>query len=464
VQSRLPLDGDIARGLGRCASGRCDIRSPERLAARACALIVTLLAIAAVLLVSTGLFWARSAGPSRLAQPDTFWYVRQAVLFDGKGVAAANAAGNDVICQARNEAAVAVGRPPACHHYITRLPDPRYIRIFTTRPGFALLAAPLITLFGLWNGMIAATLICCLLVALLMFAAVRQLGGSMLAAMAAVILIFVLPSGYWMTRMLPEGAILAGYLATGIGAIRIWRGQWRSGFAITAAALAWLFAMKPANGLVVALALLAPPAVLALVRVRVRARGGSGYAAIPVVSWRVIGRVAVPGLAGTLGWLVVSHAAHLPGLTYTIQDLASEHFQGRLVADPIGWLLWRDAGFWPGWLFRQALNPWAACLVAAGTGLLAWRCRVQATPWLIAGFTGLVVLAAHPLYSEADRLVLPVWLPTAMGLALFPWSRLRRFRVPEPVHQETSAGDPVAAPAGGGELAATRPALDDPLK
>ncbi|MGE5286265.1 MAG: phospholipid carrier-dependent glycosyltransferase [Micromonosporaceae bacterium] len=403
--------------------------------------------VVAVMLLATGLFWLRWSQPTRQALPDTFWYTRQAVLFTGGTAAAAAEAGSNVVCRARNEQAAAVGRPPACRHYPKGWPDRRYLRIFTTRPGFPLLAAPLVALFGPWTGMALATLAGCLLVALLIYAALRQLGGSTAPALAGVVLIFALPSGYWMTKMMPDGAALASCLATGIGVLRLWRKRWWSGLAIATAGLGCAFLVKPADGFILAVVLLAASMLAAAWRLwfpddAATMNDGDDHAPTAsngkppqpagtptVFFWLAVGLSLALGLAGTLGWLVVSRAAHLPSFTYTIQDVASRHFRGRATRYPMTWLLIHDRTFWRNWLSAQVARPWAPILAAAGITGLVWRCRAAATPWLAVGLTGLLIIAAHPLNSQADRLILPIWLPVAIGIALLPWPRKRIHRV-----------------------------------
>jgi hypothetical protein len=136
--------------------------------------------------------------------------------------------------------------------------------------------------------------------------------------------------------------------------------------------------------------------------------------------------MVVLGLAGTVGWSVVSKMAHLPSFTYTIQDMASRHFRGRLTPDPVGYLVKKDAWFLPHWGLKLARDPWPLVVAAAGLAALVWTCRARAVPWLLIGATGPLAVASHPLGSEANRLVLPVWLPVIAGLALGADRAVRR--------------------------------------
>jgi hypothetical protein len=380
-------------------------------------------AVAAVLFIAAGLFLACWNEPTPQAMPDTYMYTRQAVIYSGAGTAHADEVASRLVCSARNRYARQLGLRQACHHYPAHEPDPRYLRIFTTRPGFPLLATPLVGLAGAWRGMEWATALAAALAAVLGYAAVRALGGSRIAGLASAVLLFILPAGYWITRMLPEGAMLAGCLATGAGitllrprradggsATAPGRGRITAGITLAAAGLLWTYVIKSANGFLLSSVLLAGGAGLT---------GWTWVRPRTAAWWRTSGVVmAMLGLVGTVGWVVVSKLAHLPSFSDTIQDMATRHFRGRPTPNPLGYLLSRDAWFIPHWFLVLVNDRWALPVVAAGIAALVWICRSWAVPWLLIGVTGPLAMAAHPLGSEADRLVLPVWLPVIAGLAL----------------------------------------------
>jgi hypothetical protein len=391
-------------------------------------------AVAAVLLIASGLFMFNFNGRARQALPDTYWYTRQAVRYSGASIAHSGEVASRVECAAINRYSREIGMPAACHHYPTHQPNPRYARIFTTRPGFSLLAAPLVRLAGPLPGMEWATAIASVLAALVGYAAVRAVGGSRLAGIGSALLLYIFPSGYWTSRLLPEGAMLAGCLATGIGITMLWprpgdgtgarpgRGRITAGIAVAVIGLAWTYVMKSANGFLLSAVLLAGGAALAAwTRARPRAgpwwRPGGWWR--PASWWRPSAVItALVGLAGTVGWLVVSQAAHLPSFSDTIQDMASSHFRGRLTPSPIGYLVKRDIWFIPHWGLVVIRDVWPLPVAAAGIAALVWTCRARAVPWLLIGVTGPLAVAAHPIGSESDRLALPVWLPVIIGFVM----------------------------------------------
>jgi hypothetical protein len=151
--------------------------------------------------------------------------------------------------------------------------------------------------------------------------------------------------------------------------------------------------------------------------------------------------IGATGLLAVLVWQVLSRVLHLPGLYETIQDFATTHFKARPdVADPIGWLIERNLGFWPDRLALELAQPVTlAAFLFAGT-VLVLRMRAVAALWIFTGLTGVMMLLAHPAGTEYDRLMAPIWLPVAGALGYA--AALAVSRRPEP----PARPDPVDAP------------------
>lgn len=115
----------------------------------------------------------------------------------------------------------------------------------------------------------------------------------------------------------------------------------------------------------------------------------------------------------------------LPGMYETLQDKYTEHFSVPDVPDPWTRLRAQNREYWP-MRVEQWLNggqPLAAAPVLAflvGGGYVAWQVLPwrDALVWLAVGTTGLVTVAAHPLWTESDRLMIFIWLPLVVGLAM----------------------------------------------
>ncbi|MFG1604111.1 hypothetical protein [Actinoplanes sp. NPDC049265] len=408
-----------------------------------------------LVLVAVPVFLLRVDGPDRVASGDSYWYMRQAQIFAGVDPATAASVAGRELCRDINRASVAQGGKDGCRTYAI-VASPRYQAIFHSRPGYPLFAAPFVAALGAWTGMVAATLVLALIAMLLAYLAVWLATGLRLAGLVASAALLLLPSGFWMTRMLVEGGTLAGCFAVLLGAMLTWRGR-RLGLAVAAAGLAWLFAVRSASGLAVALALLAASLVVA-----VPPRRPSRAAQIPSGSpgrypgpegpsggpgrypgaerlsgspGRYPGPEYRPGLplltAGLaavvlIGWAVVSSVWHLPSLNETIQDMATIHFKKPDVADPLGYLAHANVKFWRRWLSETAHDPGAMASVALAILVLAVRMRRAAVLWILVGLSGFALVVAHPLISQEPRLVNPMWIPVAVALGWAAALLLRR--------------------------------------
>ncbi|MGW4947993.1 hypothetical protein ACWEOZ_41115, partial [Actinoplanes sp. NPDC004185] len=374
------------------------------------------------------LFLARYEDPRRVASGDSYWYMRQALIFTGTDPEVAGLEAGRQVCRDLNRASRARGEKPTCELYVTTRISPRYAAIFDSRPGYPLFAAPFVATLGLWTGMMTATLVLALLAAVLAYLAVWLASGLRPAGVLAATVLFALPTGFAMTRMLTESGVVAGYLAALLGATLVVRGR-RAGLVLVVAALAWLLAVRSASGMAMALALLAAGALTALGRRQRRAGALLG----------------ATGLLTALAWQLLSRTLHLPGLNDTIQDFATRHFRaGPDVADPIGWLIRRNLFFWPDRLVLELAVPGTLVAVLFAVVVLVLRMRAVAALWIFTGLTGVMMVLAHPVNSEYPRLMAPIWLPVACAFgyaaALAVGPRRELLAAPEP------AGVPSAAP------------------
>lgn len=354
-----------------------------------------------VVVVATMLFLARYEDPRRIASGDSFWYMRQTLIFTGVDPEAARLQAAEQMCRDINRSLRAMKTKPTCQHYVSTGFAPRYVDIFDSRPGYPLVAAPFVSVLGLWTGMMAATLMLALLAAALAYLAVWLASGLRLVGVLASALIFVLPSGFAMSRMLTESGVFAGYLAVLLGATLMLRGRRLGlglGLPIVVVALVWLFLARSASGMAMALTLLAAGAVAAVTR-RHRWPGVT---------------IAGLGVLAIVAWQIVSGVLRLPGLNETIQDFATHHFErGPDVADPIGWLIDKNLDFWPGQLVLEAARPTTAAAFAFAVVMFVRHLPAVAALWLVTGLTGVMMLVAHPADSEYHRMMAPIWLPVA---------------------------------------------------
>jgi hypothetical protein len=361
-------------------------------------------ALAVVLLSAGALLWHWSGSAVRI-QPDSWWYARGALIYSGSSQPDAEREASWLICRGRHPDVPAVTLERSCRYPVIK--DPRYARIFTARPLYPLLAAPLVhPLGGVEGAMTAVTALCCVVAGAFMYASVRRSGGGRVAGLAAVVALGVLPSGYWMARLTAEAPMMAGLLAVVWGLVA-WPDSRAAGLAAASLGSVWVFLAKPADGLAFAVALLAA-AVVARV------------AHAPDPEHRTLVMAAV-GAAGVVGWEVASAVLRVPGLGDAVQDLATHHYATPDVAHPWRYLLGRDLHLISSQTRPTLRRGWP--LLLGGTGLVALialvvQARWRSLPWLAAGATGIAAVAVHPLVSEYQRLAVPLCLPVEAGLGL----------------------------------------------
>jgi hypothetical protein len=281
---------------------------------------------------------------------------------------------------------------------------PRYLAIFTSRPGYPLLAAPIAAVFGLRFGLWAAALLCTLLASLLVIALLREAGCGWRAALGGQALLLAAPSGYWGSRMLTDGPSLATTLLALLGAVWMAKGRIRPGAGVLAAGLVTGFLVRYSSEQLAAL-LLALGALISLRWVRGARTPGVKALALAAGAGFVLSELA----SALLGW---------PGLTESMQDTFTKHFLRPDVPDPVQRLIQLDLHFWG---YYPVSEPTALLAVVGLIALAVALVRRDAVYGLLvvaAAATGVGAVVAHPLASQADRLMMPVWLVLALGLPL----------------------------------------------
>ncbi len=360
-----------------------------------------------VLLVAAAAFVVRFEQPARRASGDTYFYVTQAQEFAGVPAAAADMASKQLMCQdGRNRLPLLGGTDSSCTRYgvITR---PRYTAIFASRPLWPLLLAGPVSLLGVARGVIVVSLLGAMLAALAVFLVLRALGSSAVASGAAAVAFSLLPTGFWSDKLLPEGAVLATLVVAVYLGARLVQGRGRPVplVACLVAITVALYALKPANGMALAVALMAAAVVLLALR-----RGPRGRRQA-----LVLGAVGVAGIAG---WLVVSRLLGLPSFEETAQDLATVHFSRPDTPRPYAFLLHRNRSLWlhqlPGFLGV----PWPYPIVLPCAAVVVYALRRSGVVVAAVALAGTVIVLAHPMLSQYDRLVCSVWLVVVAALAV----------------------------------------------
>jgi hypothetical protein len=282
--------------------------------------------------------------------------------------------------------------------------DPRYERIFDTRPGYPLIAAPFVALLGAKAGLTLVALACTTLAGYLVFLLLRALRAPPAASVAGQVLFYVTPLAFWGGRPLTEGPTLA--LMTALLLASVWLSQRRvlPGALLFTGAYACGLAVRYSSFLMVAPLLTAAACASLLLVRRARHRG----------TWWLAGLSA----GGTAAALVLSGILKLPGMTDSLQDTFTLHWTRPEIADPWRALLHLNRNYWWQWLQKEALAPLLLLLLAVGAWGV-WKRSVPVALCVIAvGSTGFATTVAHPVALELDRLYVPVWLIPVIGVPL----------------------------------------------
>lgn len=289
--------------------------------------------------------------------------------------------------------------------------SPRYVAIFEARPLSSWVLARLIVLFG--PGALAVFTVGWGVLALLAAAAlavqVARAAGFRTAAPAAglvaVLVLAVLPPGFWISRFLYEGASYAT--------------------AIAAVCVAFAAAENPANGgrwwwlfpLSAGVSLFTRPSYAVPLIV-----GLSGFlligGALRHPRWNRMSAAGLGGLVALVAYQVVSRRSGWPGLGETLQDTFTYHFTSPDVPNPVElWVqLLKDA--FP--QYQEAAGSSLPLLLSAvvSVSYLVWRLRWLSVPVVMLSAVGLANMVVHPIIGEAARLGSIALVPVAVAVGL----------------------------------------------
>jgi hypothetical protein len=282
--------------------------------------------------------------------------------------------------------------------------SPRYLAIFTSRPGYPLTAAPLAAVFGLRFGLWSAAMLWTILGSFLVIALLRTVGCSDWLALGGQVLFLAAPTGYWGSRMLTDGPSLTTSLLALLGAVYLAKGRIRPGLWVLFAGLFTGFVVRYSSEQLVALVL----AVAALICLKwVPSSRGRGMKLLAIGAGAGF---IVSELASTLlGW---------PGFSVSLQDTFTKHFIRPDVSDPLGRLVRLDLHFWGYYPVSESTALLLVVGLLAIAVALVRRNPVFGILSVSIALTGIGAVAAHPIESQADRLISPVWVLLALGLPL----------------------------------------------
>ncbi|MFI1184530.1 hypothetical protein ACH4UT_34060 [Streptomyces sp. NPDC020799] len=280
--------------------------------------------------------------------------------------------------------------------------DKRYEEIFNTRPLYPVLAAPLVGLLGAKAGLTAVSLTFTAVGGIFILCALNALGLSPGPAFLGQCVYYATPLAYWGSMPLAEGPLLAMLAAILWGAVLLLQRRTLPGALLYAGAVTVSAGVKYSSTEMAALFMAAAAGTCLICVRRVRHRG---------TSW-LFGLSAAAAAAAAAGIKLL----RLPGMTATLQDIFSWHWNHPEVPDPWGSLIRLDGHFWWQWLQQQAMNPLMLTIALIAMWALARQSVPLALILLALGGIGIASSAVHPLMVEADRLQAPLWLIACAGI------------------------------------------------
>jgi hypothetical protein len=279
----------------------------------------------------------------------------------------------------------------------------QYNQIFIARPGYPLLAAPFVAVFGISGGLATVTWLCAICAAWLCLLIARAAGLHPLAAFGAMIAFFLVPSFFWMQQFLTEGPTMVCTLVVLLGVVWALSGQSRQGLAIASVGYVAGFVVRYSTFSVQAGCLAACVLVLALC-----SRAHHNRRTCVIAGFNGAACVVMMALPPLLGW---------PGFSNSLQDTYTEHFTERTPTDLYHlWLSHMHT-----YVVRIAsmyVHDLAALVpVLVGLAVLWFRHRAVAAVVSAAALTGVATALAHPLLSQGSRLYYQVFLLAVFGVA-----------------------------------------------
>ncbi|MBR7837462.1 hypothetical protein KDL01_29555 [Actinospica durhamensis] len=302
---------------------------------------------------------------------------------------------------------------------------PQYNQIFIARPGYPLLAAPFVALFGLGGGLAVVAWLCAICAAWLCLLIARVAGLRPFAALAAMIAFCLVPSFFWMQQYLTEGPTMVCTLVVLLGVVWALRGKPRLGLAISGAGYLVGFVVRYSTFSVQAGLVMACVALLALC-----SRAHRNRRIYRIAGLHGAACVAMTVLPSFFGW---------PGFSNSLQDTYGDHFTKPM--PPNVYHLWLSHIYtYVDHIGRMYLHePFVLLPLLAGCVLLWIRYRTMAAVVSAAALTGVVTALAHPALGQLSRLYFQVFLLTVFGVAAVVDLVERRVRARPPRSAGSSA-------------------------
>ena len=332
---------------------------------------------------------------------DSFWLIRDAYLFTGSSVESATRRALEVFIPLANGPVNDLSAEVNSKLPIYLSISPRYTAIFESRPFASVVLAPSILIFGgkavSWAIAIEVALAGFLAAILTVKLTSRSITERPLLAIIGLFSFFILPTGEWGSAILFEGFGYIFALALVITGVALLQSQSRQpGFVWVILPLSLLGLAAKSSQITPILIFMLVPFIIRTWQMKLKSR---------TLNWSII------SIAGSLLiWAVLSAIFRWPGLSETLQDTFTNHFNQPDVSNPIPlwWNMLKSSGkIELMWAIDNPAIPIAFLAVIA----IAIQ-RFGLTSLLLLGFaaSGIGQFFVHPEPSEFERFIAIGWL------------------------------------------------------
>ena len=290
-------------------------------------------------------------------------------------------------------------------------PDaPRWMGLYEMRPLYPTLVAAAYPLAS-WRAPMVASAVVTITFFVITITGFTLLFGPRVALFATLAALIQVHFTHWLVFLSTDGIAMTMWAASMVAtALYATRGQMRW-LAALALAVLLLALARPTGSLAPFVPLVCTAAALVARRPEWKRFGAATLAA------------AVP--AGLV--LLAQHQLGYPGLSDVLQEIPTQHFGLPDIADPIGYTISLSIWALTDRLLPTLLgDPFLLGAVVAGFAGFAIRPRWSTAPFLVGALVMPIAWIIHPVWYDAGRILVPVWVSLNLGIGLLvEWAAIR---------------------------------------
>lgn len=278
----------------------------------------------------------------------------------------------------------------------------RWTNLYRMRPAYPVLVAAAYPALGLRAPMAVSALVT-VAFTIISFAGFGLLFGYRVSGLATLVALLNGFFTHWLIFLTTDGLAIVLW-AGGLVAVARFVQTGRAGWLVAVSVVVLLLGLTRPTSSLAPLVPAACTVVAALLRTPV---------------WRRFALATVAAGIPALGVLAVMHLIGMPSIYDVLQENPTHHFSQPDVVDPVNWLVRQIQWAVPYRLLPTLLGqPILLGAIAAGVAGLAIARSWNVAPFLAAAAIAPIAWLLHPIWSDADRILAPVWVSLNLGIAL----------------------------------------------